>query len=98
MTKAMAPWEHELSQTVGLAMAVVAAAYPETQNPATVVTFEFTKANVRDKFLQAIVALEIMLLDFDAECDDLEDIFERQMADWRTETEWSNYELIGAAA
>lgn len=88
ITRAMTPWEHELSQMTGAAIAAVAA------NPAVAVP-------LRHHMITAVVALEIMLLDFDAECEELSDAIELQLADWRAEIDWANYEVrhvIGAAA
>mgnify|MGYP000679786305 FL=1 len=88
MTRSMAPWEHELSQMVGLAVAVLAA------NPAAAVP-------VRFEFAKSVIALEIMLLDFDAECEEMSLAIDRKLSDWRAEIDWANYEVrqvIGAAA
>ncbi|MCT7369418.1 hypothetical protein [Mycolicibacterium llatzerense] len=98
MTQAMAPWEHELSQTVGTAMAVVAASDHRAEDPASAVTFTFTTSEIGAEFIAVAWAFEILLHDFDADCEEFEDEYERDMSDWRAETEWSNYELIGAAA
>ena len=88
MTGAMAPWEHEVSQMLGKAVAAVAS------NPAVAVA-------LRHHVISAVVALDIMLLDFDAECEEASDAIERQLADWRAEIDWANYQVrhvIGAAA
>lgn len=85
MTKAMSPREYEQSQMVGLAVAAVAA------NPAVAVP-------LRHELMSAVVGFEIMLLDFDAETEESTSAIAAQLADWRTELDWENYDLIGAVA
>lgn len=88
LTKAMAPREHEWSRLVGLAAWVVHV------KPAVSVP-------LRALWLSDLIQLDIMLLDFDAECEEASDAIERQLADWRAEIDWANYKvrhLIGAAA
>ncbi|MCX8559814.1 hypothetical protein OS122_02730 [Mycolicibacterium mucogenicum] len=100
-TKAMAPWEHELSQTVGLAMAVVAASDRRQHEPASAVTFTYTAATIGAEFIGAVVGMNLMLDDFDAEFEEISGTIGRQLADWRAEIDWAHYEVrhvIGAAA
>ena len=85
MTKAMTPSAHELSQIVGGAV-MLTAAKPAVAGP------------LWHMFIEAVVKVEIMLLDFDAECEDMSDAIDRQLADWRDELDWSTYELVAVAS
>ncbi len=72
MTTAMTPFEHELSQTVGLALAVVDA------NPAAVEPIQFA-------IHQTIRTFEFALADFDTEAATLSTDIDDQLAKWRSD-------------
>jgi len=96
MTKAMARPAHELSQAVGAAIAIVAAHDHRSVDPASVVTFTFKCGEVHAEFLTAVVGLEVRLLDFDADCEEIWADVDRQLSKWHEEI-WSDYELVEAA-
>lgn len=80
MTKAMAPWEHEVSQSVGHAIAAVSA------NPAAVVPIEYEIALV-------IFSVRLELMGFDVQCQDMSAAIDKQLADWRTQLDGVDYRV-----
>lgn len=88
MTKAMASREHEWSRLVGLAAWVVHV------KPAVSVP-------LRALWLSGLIQLDIMLLDFDADFEEMSLALDRKLSDWRAEIDWANCQVrhvIGAAA
>ena len=75
----------KVKELMALAIAVVSI------NPALAVP-------LRHYVFTSVIALDLMLLDFDAECEDMSDAIDRQLADWRAELDWSTYELVAVAS
>lgn len=80
-----------LSDPCGVPQLIERAATTVLANPAIAVP-------LRHYVFSLTVGLELMLLDFDAEFEDMSGAIERQLADWRHELDWADYKLVEVAA